>query len=149
MYNIDNQNKEHGFIALTATLITVAVIAFIITSMSIQSIDETLVSSAYKNAVSARYKASACADKMLLELSNASSYDEVTEYTNLTVDDGSFECEVILLEKDNPTASTTMIRTVGTSSTDGGEYVSKLQLTVSTTTPTVEIDTWVENATSF
>lgn len=143
--------RNGGYIALTTTLILVAVLIFIISSIALQVIDELQVASSQDQSIQARYLAQACGEIALQEFSNDPNYtasggagDTYDEFPN-------GEC-VIDLADDCTTEDadcTDGWKVIRTSAVVGdNEYTAKTQIIVSTTTsatsPSVVVDSWDE-----
>jgi len=112
-----------------------AVILFIITSLSMQVLDEAEVSLAHEQSNKANYLAEACAEYVLLKLSNDSSYDVDDE---LTLDDET--CSYVI-DGEYPDKIIRVTSVVGDHS-----YTAEMEIEISTTTPSVTIESFNRNA---
>lgn len=117
-----------------------AVLLFIVSSLSMQVLDGGEISLAYEHSKKANYYADACAEFVLLKLSNAADYNgsdsplDIDEDTN---DDCLFE---ITTEVDE--SKIILIR----SQVGDNFYTAESEIVVATTTPSIEITSWDKNA---
>ncbi len=130
------QKKESGFVALTSVILISAILLFTITAISLQTIDEAQITSAYEQSRQARTLASGCAEIALLQIRNEPSF--AGTHTEAHPEIGSCGYYVF---GDIPFKTIQIESVVGQS-----EYTAKYEIVVSETTPEILIDSWDELA---
>jgi len=135
-------NKK-GFVALTAVLLISAVLLFIVSSLALQVIDDGQISTAHEQATRARALAFACAENVLNELTNDSSFStdgSIDVTPDLDGDDCDFFVSDGVYPDDYP-------KTINVESFIGiNNYTAKMEIVVSSTSPSIVIDSWDELA---
>jgi hypothetical protein len=134
-------NKKGGFVALTSTLLIMAILIFVVRGISLQIIDDSQIGFSSQQYLKAKYLSDACAEFALLQLANNPLYDSGSTQTDGL---GGGECEVV--DINNPGSGDITIQVE--SNVDSGEYIYRTEIVVSTTTatttPSVVVDSWEE-----
>lgn len=129
-----------GFVALTAVILLSAVLLYVVTSLSLQIIDEAAISSGQEQSMQAESLANACAEYALLQLSNDPAYDMDETLNDFPVADHT--CEIQFVE-----TGLTYPKTIQITSVVGDHnYTAEVEIIVSTTTPSVTIESWNDHA---
>ncbi|HMP67127.1 MAG TPA: hypothetical protein PKA60_00050 [Candidatus Paceibacterota bacterium] len=138
----NSSKNKRGFVALTSVILINAVLLFVVSSISFQTIDEGQVTTAHEQSLKSRYVANACAEYALMQIAN----DSESIATDAEVDsdelDGNNCTYSISGNYPNKTIEIT-------SSVGQNNFTSKIQIVVTTTIPFIEIASWNNFSTDF
>jgi hypothetical protein len=123
---------NQGMIALTAVLIAGAIVLAVSIGIATRTMIETHISGGEERTNLALVSATSCMENALAKLSDNPSYSG-----NETISVGSNTCTIATITANGIT------RTVKTSSTVGG-HTRRLQVTVSSVNPPLQVSSWQE-----
>ncbi len=131
------KNNNRGFVALTSVILLTAVLLFVVTSLSLQVLDEAEISSAYEQSKIANSMVDACAEYVLLQISNNPAYAEAGDSPQQIE---GYDCD-FSFSGDYPDKLIQIWSQIGENL-----YTAKTLIDISTTTPSIVIDSWDKNA---
>lgn len=140
--------KDRGFIGLV-TVITVSAIAVLITSATLlRSITESTISMDEEHSAQAWAAANGCVEYALTRYASTTgdgwgSYDADYSPNDDELSIGENPCYIVEVDGANSGTSTT--RTIKTESRIN-DFYRRLEVTISTNTPSLEVDSWTEVA---
>jgi hypothetical protein len=145
MYKLFFKTKKYtrvssGYITLTAVVIIMAVMIFVVRGISLQTIDETNNTLSAVQYLKAKNLADACAEYALMQLSNDPDYN-----TTGTINDdlSGDSCEVVDI---SDTSGAKTIQAQSSLGESGYTYLLEVEAstTTATTTPSVVVESWLE-----